>query len=439
MLTSATLLIAVPRLAAAAPTPPPNPTNGQISAAQTQKQTLAATVGQLGGQIASAQAQLQQLQGKQEIAEQKYALALQQLQQAKARATQAEATVRHAKARVTSAHAQFVRYLQASYMSGDVGGTAGSLLTAPDPSALLAASSLEEYQAEHQVNAIGALQTATVAKSNADAKARVAVQDETSAAAKAKQAAQVARDAYNAEQAQKVTLQNTLASKQSALATARAELADLDNQRDVYNAYVAEQARLARIRAEKAREARLRAEAAAAAAARARARHSGGGGGSSSSGGGGGSSWSPPPPSGGGWTQAKANRAVARAHSQLGVPYIFAGGDENGRNAGGCNDPIAPCGETGFDCSGLVLFAWHQNWAHYAASQYSEAGSFHPSPSQFKPGDLLFWWEDGGIGHVAIYIGGGDVIQAPQSGDVVKITPWDQVQSGYYGATRPLT
>jgi cell wall-associated NlpC family hydrolase len=133
---------------------------------------------------------------------------------------------------------------------------------------------------------------------------------------------------------------------------------------------------------------------------------------------------------------------VQRAYSLLGEPYIWAGGNQWGPTDGGCTDPVAPCGTQGFDCSGLVLYAWGQPWAHYAATQYSQAGSRHPSPGHFRPGDLLFWSEDGtqsGIGHVAIYIGGGNVIQAPQSGDVVKITPWDQVEAGYYGATRPLT
>ncbi|MDQ2796726.1 MAG: NlpC/P60 family protein, partial [Actinomycetota bacterium] len=119
-----------------------------------------------------------------------------------------------------------------------------------------------------------------------------------------------------------------------------------------------------------------------------------------------------------------------------------AAGDQYGPNDGGCSDPIAPCGTVGFDCSGLVLYAWGQNWDHFAATQYTQAGSVHPSSDNFKPGDLLFWSGDGtvgGIGHVAIYIGNGDVVQAPQSGDVIKITPWQQVESGYFGATRPLT
>jgi cell wall-associated NlpC family hydrolase len=58
------------------------------------------------------------------------------------------------------------------------------------------------------------------------------------------------------------------------------------------------------------------------------------------------------------------------------------------------------------------------------------------------PGDLVFWSSNGtvgGIHHVAIYIGGGNVIQAPQSGSPIQITPLGSVAWGYYGATRPLT
>jgi cell wall-associated NlpC family hydrolase len=58
------------------------------------------------------------------------------------------------------------------------------------------------------------------------------------------------------------------------------------------------------------------------------------------------------------------------------------------------------------------------------------------------PGDLLFWSSNGtvgGIHHVAMYVGGGNVIQAPNSGDIVRITPLGNVDSGFFGATRPLT
>jgi cell wall-associated NlpC family hydrolase len=78
---------------------------------------------------------------------------------------------------------------------------------------------------------------------------------------------------------------------------------------------------------------------------------------------------------------------------------------------------------------------------HLASNQFSQAGSYHPGPGAFQPGDLLFWGLPGqnDIHHVAIYIGNGAVVQAPNSGSVVQVTPWDQVSGDYYGATRPLT
>ena len=87
-------------------------------------------------------------------------------------------------------------------------------------------------------------------------------------------------------------------------------------------------------------------------------------------------------------------------------------------------------------------WAPYKSLDHYSVTQYSQAGSYHPSSSSLLPGDLVFWSSNGavsGIHHVAMYIGGGNVIQAPQSGSVITITPLWSVSSGYYGATRPLT
>ncbi len=154
----------------------------------------------------------------------------------------------------------------------------------------------------------------------------------------------------------------------------------------------------------------------------------------------------PPVTSSGGWTAAKGQAAASRALGQQGVPYAWNGGGYDGASRGtdspgtdGAHDSQV----IGFDCSGLSMYAWASQGLyldHYAASQYY-TGSLHPAPGEFEPGDLLFW-SDGGadaIHHVAIYIGGGNVVQAPNSGDVVKVTPWDQVSYDYFGATRPLT
>jgi cell wall-associated NlpC family hydrolase len=409
-------------------TPPPNPTNGQIAAAQQTKSSLAAQVGLLAAQAAQMQTRLQQLTGQMELAEQKVALANSKLQIAQAAAVTAKKNVEIAQQRVDAAQQDFVSYVQATYMSGNIDGTTGTLLTATDPNVFLERTALQSYQASHELTAIGDMQRASVAKSNADAAARLAVQQQAAAAAAAKAAEQEAIAAVQAAQEQQKQLQASLSATQTRLEAAQSQLATLNHQRQQYLAYQAEQARL---RA----EALARARAAAAAAAAARARH---GGGSGPSG--------PFVPAGGsgGWTAAKGRTAVARAERWLGTPYSWAGGNANGPTYGVCAGDGAwnDCNIVGFDCSGLVMYAWAQfPFAHYAATQYLQ-GSYHPSFSNLMPGDLVFWSADGtvaGIHHVAIYIGGGMVIQAPESGSVVQETPLYSVDWGLFGATRPLT
>ncbi|MDT4894714.1 MAG: peptidoglycan DL-endopeptidase RipA [Pseudonocardiales bacterium] len=419
---------------AAVAAPPVNPSDGQISAAQSEKAKLADSVGRLSAQVAQMQSRLNLLKAQQEYAEQKLAYALQKLADAKDAATAAKAKVQAAQQAVDEAQREFDQYLQATYISGNVNGTTGALLTASDPNVLLQQSTLQTYQASHQLDAIGAMQKATVAKSNAESESRRAVQVQTDATTAAAKAKDDAIAAVAAAKAQEAALQGTLSQTQSSLQTAQLRLATLNNQRKQFLAYQAEQARIA----EAARQARLRQEAAARAAALRQQQQQ-------ASNGGGGVYYPPAPaPTGGSWTAAKGQTAVNRAMRWLGMPYIWAGGNASGPTTGGCTDPIAACGVVGFDCSGLVLNGWapYIALAHFADTQYWQAGSYHPSPGQFLPGDLLFWGSPGAVGglhHVAMYIGNGNVIQAPQSGDIVRITPWDQVSYDYFGATRPLT
>ena len=77
-------------------------------------------------------------------------------------------------------------------------------------------------------------------------------------------------------------------------------------------------------------------------------------------------------------------------------------------------------GETpgvGFDCSGLTQWAWGQagvGLPRTAAAQYDAIT--HVPLSALQPGDLVFWGDGGGISHVAMYVGGGDVVHAPSTG-----------------------
>ena len=146
------------------------------------------------------------------------------------------------------------------------------------------------------------------------------------------------------------------------------------------------------------------------------------------------------------WTAQLGVDIARRAVQWINWPYSFGAGNASGPTYGvpvdydSRNDGHV----LGFDCSGLVIYALAP-WltvSHDAASQYTEAGSVHPALNQLQPGDLIFWSGDGtigGIGHVAIYIGNGDVIEAPHSGAYVKVARIDQVEAGRIGTTRPLT
>lgn len=148
------------------------------------------------------------------------------------------------------------------------------------------------------------------------------------------------------------------------------------------------------------------------------------------------------------WTPAMGRSAVTRAESWLGMPYSWAGGGATGPTAGRCdpgNGSDLDCHVVGFDCSGLTMYAWGTYLAlpHLADTQ-QEAGAFHPALTQLLPGDLVFFsaYLPGGTGHVAIYTGSGMVIEAPQSGSVIRrSTLSDAMAEGgvYRGAVRPLT
>ena len=154
----------------------------------------------------------------------------------------------------------------------------------------------------------------------------------------------------------------------------------------------------------------------------------------------------PHPKDPGHWTPALGQYAADRAMAWIGTSYAWAGGNAAGPTRGVCagGDAAGDCQVIGFDCSGLALYGWapFEALPHLASTQYAVAGSQHPQVTQLLPGDLVFWSDNGqasGIHHVAVYIGQGNVVQAPQSGDIVRITPLGRVDSGYFGATRPMS
>lgn len=119
--------------------------------------------------------------------------------------------------------------------------------------------------------------------------------------------------------------------------------------------------------------------------------------------------------------------AVDRALSRLGVDYAWGGGSETGPTRGirdgGVADGHGDYRKVGFDCSGLMVYAFAGigvSLPHYSGYQYN-AGTHVPVAARER-GDMLFWGP-GGSSHVALYLGDGTMVEAPESGDVVKVSP----------------
>jgi cell wall-associated NlpC family hydrolase len=108
----------------------------------------------------------------------------------------------------------------------------------------------------------------------------------------------------------------------------------------------------------------------------------------------------------------KAGVAVSAAYSAIGTPYHFAGETPG----------------VAFDCSGLTKWAWGRagvSLPHQSGGQYASVP--HVSRDQVQPGDLIFYYSP--IGHVGIYVGGGMMIHAQNTGTTVKVATvhWNKV------------
>lgn len=375
-----------------------------------------AGAGSLSDQISNARAEAQQLAAQiqsegihLEVLSQQYDKDQQQVQALGAQIARLQVRVDRARHRVTQARDHLRDQAVDAYMEGSSGADLDALFSSGGSTA----SAASEYRSVANANLSTAIDRLHQAQ-QALTQQRNRLQGTRS---RAEGAAAQARSARNAAAAAEATQQATLSQ-------VTGHLGVLVHQEQVAEARAAAQAFEAKVAAQRA--------AAAAAASQAAARPTSSG----SSGGGQAqapapvatppapSAPSPPAPSGP--TQnppvtAGGGGAVAAAESQLGVPYVW-GGESAGH---------------GFDCSGLTQWAWAQagvSIPRTAAEQYDAIE--HVPLSALEPGDLLFW-NDGtsSIQHVAMYVGGGTVIQAPFTGSVVSYQSiWD---NGLVGAGRP--
>lgn len=120
-------------------------------------------------------------------------------------------------------------------------------------------------------------------------------------------------------------------------------------------------------------------------------------------------------------------RVIATLMAQLGKPYRWGGSSP----------------QTGFDCSGLVYYSWHKSLSirlpRTAKGMYHMAQAKAVARTQLQPGDMVFFAMGGeGVDHVGVYVGSGHFIEAPHTGESVKLVSLDKdnYRRHYLGARR---
>ncbi|MGQ4598533.1 NlpC/P60 family protein [Nocardia sp. R6R-6] len=439
LLVSVTAVLAAGPVAALPP-PPQNPSDGQIAQAGAQVDAGVAEVSTLINDVAVADHQLRQLDDL--VAQRREGVnrALVDLQNARDAADAAAVVVvdtqrdlADAGARVGRARQNFDQFATQVYTRPGSDSMI-TYLAAATPAAALDRAQLLGLVAKNRQQVLDGLRRAQIDQGNKNSTAR---QAKAAADAAADIAAARKTDAENAVAAAKTQLDQQAAQRddllrkrqdaQGRLDQARHNVAGLRDQRDAFLAWDAQR---------KAEEAVVRAAAAAAAAraadnlaARDRAAQVGTGKRPHTQ-----LEDAPPPrrsaprpgspPVGG---SAAIEIVVDRAMSQLGVAYAWGGGDEDGPTLGirdgGVADSYGDYNKSGFDCSGLMVYAFAGigvSLPHYSGYQYN-AGTRVPVGDRER-GDMLFWGPNGSQ-HVALYLGDGKMVEAPQSGEVVRVSP----------------
>jgi cell wall-associated NlpC family hydrolase len=325
-------------------------------------------------QAAQITSQLALDQQRLDTTAQQYDAAQQQLQQVGQQISQIKATVAQDRSQVAADTANLRQQAVSSYMAGTTGADLQTLFSSGSEQATVAGEyrSVASGDISGAIDALGVAQTHLASQQNQLQSAQVQAQGALNQATEARQAAQA-----------------TVANQEATLSRVKGEIGTLVAQRQAADAAASHAAFLARVSSSVA-PSRV-------------------------------SDPTGPPratlpnlPAAGG-----AATALAAAESQIGVPYVW-GGESPGQ---------------GFDCSGLTQWAWRQagvNLPRTAAAQYDAVA--HIPLSDLQPGDLLFWGF-GGISHVGMYIGGGAIVHAPETGELVRVQSiWN---SGLVGAGRP--
>jgi cell wall-associated NlpC family hydrolase len=423
-------------LPAAASKKPVIPSQSQVDKANAAAQAKASQIGQTEAQLAAANASLDQLNNQVEAVVEAYDGAMAKVDAAQQQLAIAQSDLAAANKARADAQIQMNQFAAASYRGAGGLDRLSALMTSDSPGAFLSRASTLSALARHEQSVIALMTSTQDAQAAAQDAANAALADQQvqlQAAAKAKDAAIAAVNsqagqiaAINANQLNLTAQLEVLRGTAKDLASARA--AGLKRQAEEAAAAAAA-AKAAAARAAAARAAAAAAALAAqkraaalalqqAAAAHQSSDSNSGDGGSSNSGDGG----IVPPGGKSISTPAQRQAAIAFAESQIGVWYRWAGAGEVGPTVTSTGVQKVP----GYDCSGLTMQAFAAvgiSLAHYTGAQWDEG--LHVSQAQLQPGDLVFFAtntnDPSTIHHVGIYIGNGQMVDAPATGEQIGI------------------
>jgi cell wall-associated NlpC family hydrolase len=409
-------------LVSAAQADPGGPSQSRVDAAKAEAARRAQQVAQAAAAIDRTQAKLDQLNTTAEVAIETYDGARVKLDRATKAEQTAQLVLSAAAERVSAAKAKLQQFAAASYKSGGALSTLQSLLTADGPATLLDRASTLNAISRSQQNALEELDAAQTYQRVVERKTAAVLADRKRAADAADRAQRAARTQVEAQTATLHDLTSRQAHFQQLLRAAEAKAGKLERDRLAAiaraRAEAAARRAAAALAAQRAAAQRAAEQAAAAAAAQQAASSSS----SSSS-----SAYAPPPPpadSGAVVSADTENAAVAVAYQQLGKPYVW-----------GAEGPDS------YDCSGLTMYSYAQvgvHMDHWTGYQWNEG--IHIASGDARPGDLFFFATDTSnpdtIHHVGMYVGNGQMIEAPYTGANVRVS--SAYRSDLIGVVRPF-
>ena len=372
---------------------PVDPGDAAIGAAQGAADDAATRLGQISAQLAAAQAAVQRAEGKANIALDDYEGKKQDYDDAQAAAAVADDAAEQAQADLDAARSAVSSFARDSYISGSTSSRITSLLTSGSPSQVLERAALLDAAGDRRSQVLDRMTVAEHRAAATQAAARAAVTRADSLRRQAAAQLATAEGLYASARRQATAYRTQQTAVQAEVTRDRGSVTALQGQRAAALAY----------------DRQLSASRMA--------------------------------PAGYATTTSRGSSsaiatAVSAAKRWLGTRYAWGGGSLSGPSMGWGID----AGVVGFDCSGLTRYAYARAGIYIPRqSRVQYAALPKVSTSDLQAGDLVFYAFDTGdpssIHHVAMYLGSGRMIEAPESGETVHITAmrW----GGLIGAVRP--